>query len=85
MPERLAGVNIGKVNLNKGDIYPGERVAYRDARVGVSGGIDNNEIRLLLTCLLDAIDDLSLMVALMTTNGYSRICGRLYQSSVDIA
>ena len=64
LAERLALVDLGDVDFDRGDLNCLERVKERHGRVGVRAGIDNYSVILIEIRLLDVVDQVALVVAL---------------------
>jgi hypothetical protein len=62
--ERLAGVRVRKVHLDERNAHGEQCVAQRHARVSQATRIQDQEVELLLSRVVNAIDELVLGVAL---------------------
>ena len=63
-PERFARKNIGKVNLNEGQLYSGKRITQGDTGMGIGSRIDDNEIHTVTNRPLNPIYQFSLGITL---------------------
>src|SRR5690606_14207675 len=62
--EGLAGVNVGKVDLDERNLPPQQGIPQGDAGMGEGGGIDDDEGYALVASGVDAFDQFVLPVAL---------------------
>ncbi len=77
-------MNIRQVHLDEWDTYPGKGVADGHAGMGIRGRVEDYEIYLLSSCLLDSIDQPAFMVALEALSGDAGASGVLYEVLVDV-
>ena len=64
MPKRLAGIDVGDMHLDAGDIDGRQRIAQRDAGMGKRSRINNDELGTVLSGLMDRFDHFLLSITL---------------------
>ncbi len=78
VPECFARVHVGQVEFDKRYADRCERIAHRHAGVRISRRVDDDEIDAVSRCLLYALDELGLRVALecrkCNAGGCSLLC-----------
>src|SRR5687768_5072718 len=83
LPERFAGVNVGKMDFDERYRHRRQRIAQGDARMGIGGRIDDDEIDPFGAGLLDAVYQLAFRIALVTREFCRRGTRLLAQSLLD--
>ena len=76
MPEFFPGVDVGKVDFNGWNSHSRDRVTQRDTGMGISCGIDDNDIKLPLG-LLDPANQLAFQIGLPEINSHLQPAARL--------
>ncbi len=66
MTEGLTLMDIRDMNLEKRDIYPRQSIPQRNAGMRQSSRVDDDGIDMILSCLMDTVDQRSFMIALET-------------------
>ena len=64
MAEGFARVNVGKMNFDERDGGGRQRIAQRDAGVGVARRVDDYEVDVIVRGLVDAVDQGAFVVVL---------------------
>ncbi len=64
MPEGFPRVDIGQMHFDERDRHRSQRVAQGDAGMGVAARVDDNESHSFTSGSLDAVDQVTLMIAL---------------------
>ena len=81
--ERLPGMHVGEVHLDKGELCAGKRIAKRDTGVCKSTWVDDYEVRALGRGM-NAIDELAFVVALKTLDIAAELCAEADQACIDV-
>src|SRR5438105_2995484 len=83
MPEWLARVDIGEMNLDERDGDPGKRIAQRNASMRVGGRVEDDEADAVAARLLNPVDQLAFEIALVANHLRARGASGLDQSAID--
>ena len=84
MAEGFARVNVGKVDFDERDGGGGQCVAQRDAGMGVTRRIDENEVNLIARGLVHAINQGAFMIVLKGFDQRPGSAPAVDQSAVDV-
>ena len=84
MAEGFARVNVGKVDFDERDGGGGQCVAQRDAGMGVTRRIDENEVNLIARGLVHAINQGAFMIVLKDFDQSPGSAPAVDQSAVDV-
>src|SRR4249919_747367 len=84
LAERLAGMRVGQVDFDEGDLHRRQRIAHRHAGVGEGGRVDQDEVGAVAACGLDAFDQQVLGIALETAQRMPGFLGAGGQASIDL-
>src|SRR5262249_20734140 len=82
-PERLPRIDVRQVHLDERDLYRGEGIAQRDARVRQSARIHDDPRNSPLLAALDALDQRPFLIALEHFQSSPFSLGRRDQPPVD--
>src|SRR5438105_5023260 len=83
MPESLARVDIGEVNLDERDGDPGKRIAQRNARMRVGSRVEDDEADAVAARLLNPVDQFAFEIALVANHLRARGASGLDESAID--
>ena len=84
LSKRFAGVYVGNMHFDAWNIDARQRVAQRDAGVGKSRRINNDELGAVGACLMNRLDHLLFAVALQTGQTRTGALGFGLQAMVDL-
>ena len=84
LAERLSRKHIGEVHLDEGDGDTRKGVAQRHAGMGERRRVDDDANRSIGARLLNAVDQLALVIALTTVDMHAQLTAETHQSGVDV-
>src|SRR5438270_10484070 len=82
VPESLARVDIGEVNLDERDGDPGKRIAQRNARMRVGSRVEDDEADAVAARLLNPVDQFGFEIALVANHLRARGASGLDESAI---
>ena len=82
--ERFPRMDVGKMHFDKGNGHGRQSVTHCDAGVGVAARVDNNESHSFVAGSLDAIDQVTLMVALEGNQFNRSSLGLFCERCIDV-
>ena len=84
MPECFTLVYVRQMHFDKRNIDRGERVGQCHAGVRVRGGVDDDEIGGILSGSLDAVYQLTFVIALEKSTACAMLLCHLLQAGIDV-
>src|SRR5690606_27189780 len=84
MPECLPLIDMGQMDLDEGDIHRRQPIGQRNTGVWISTSIDNDEIRTILACCVNAIQQRTFMVTLKMTALRSMFRSDTFKMCIDV-